>query len=442
MASELRTGTAVIDVTPPVGTFMGGYASRDHGAEGVHDPLMAKALALTDGETTVILLTCDIISFDYDFTDALRAAIEENTGVPADNILVSNSHTHSGPLTPGVLADYLVDDDYIATVAEKLRSIAEIAAGDMQPATVGFARGDVRVGYNRRETTPEGIALGMNLEGPLARFVDVMAVRDAEGTLLATWFCHAAHAVVMGGDNYLLSADYPGYAQRAIEAVHPQALAMFAQGCCGDINVERGRPGTFEEARSRGHTLAGAVLATIEKAKPLEDVKIAVARENLELPLLDPPPAEELEAQLAEMRPAREAAQAEGDAVQEQVLRWRIMRRERLLELAREGARDMTERFDVTVLRIGSGAIVGLPGEVFVEYALTIDAHSPFSPTIVPAYTNGMIGYVPTASAFPEGGYEVDTSREYYGTQGLRPEAHGVILAGVQRLLLSLEQQA
>ena len=435
MAGRLVAGTASIEVTPPLGTTMGGYASRDHGAEGIHDPLFARALALGDGDTTLLLITCDVISFDYSFIDPLLERIERRTGVPGSRVLVSNTHTHSGPLTPGVLGDDMVDPEYIDVLAGKLLSIAELATGAMRPATVGFARRDVQVGYNRRAMTPDQVDAGEAMRGPLAPFADVMAVRDESGAFMASWFCHAAHAVVLGGDNYLLSADYPGPAQAAVQAVHPGCTAMFAQGCCGDINAVRSRPGTFEEVRSRGHKLAGVVLAAMEEAEPLTDVTLASATKRLELPLQDPPPVEELETQLAEMKVAHDEAKAAGDRVQEQVLRWRMWRREEMLEPAERGATDLTRRFDVTALRIGPAAIVGLPGEVLVEYALWIDRDSPFTPTIVPAYTNGMVGYVATASAIARGGYEVDSSFEYYGGLPLRPQVEPLILSGVAEVL-------
>lgn len=436
--ATLTAGTARIDVTPPLGTIMGGYASRDHGAEGIHDPLFAKALALSDGATTVLLLTCDVISFNYRFTDPLRARIEASTGVPAANILVSNSHTHSGPLTWGTLNEDQVDDQYMAVLERKLASIAQMAVAEQRPATVGFARREVRVGYNRRAMAPDEPLQGVPMRGPLAPVVDVMAVRDETGDFLAAWFRHAAHAVVLGGDNYLLSADYPGPAQAAVEAIHPGCTAMFAQGCCGDINAVRSRPGTFEEVRSRGHLLGGAVIAALEEAAPLGDVTLGAATGRIELPLQDPAPAEVLEAQIAELEPTRAQAEAAGDRVTEQIMRWRILRREEMLELARAGAQDLTRRFDVTALRIGPGAIVGLPGEVLVEYAGWIERDSPFTPTIVPAYTNGMVGYVATASAIARGGYEVDTSFDYYGGLPLRPQVEPVVLSGVAEVLAKL----
>ncbi len=433
--SRLQAGTAVIDVTPPLGTCMGGYGARTHGAEGIHDPLRAKALALQSEGTTAVLITCDIISFNYAYVDPIRERIASATGVPASHVLVSNSHTHSGPLTHGVLNDEAVDEQYLRVVADKLVSIAEMAVGEIRPAEVGFARHEACVGYNRREMAHDEPTLGVPLRGPLAPWVDVMTVRDEGGAFLATWFCHAAHAVVLGGDNYLISADWPGAAQAAVEAVHPGCAAMFAQGCCGDINAVRGRPGTFEEVRSRGYEMAGAVISAMEQAELRADVEISAATRTIEMPLQDLPPAEKIKAEIASLHESRAAAESAGDAVQEQSLRWRIRRREQFLDLARQGASNLTRPLKVTALRIGPAVIVGLPGEVLVEYALWIDRDSPFEHTIVPAYTNGMVGYVATAGAIARGGYEVDTSFEYYGGLPLRAETEPIVLAGVAQML-------
>lgn len=435
---RLHAGTTAIDITPPLGTFMGGYAARDHGAEGIHDPLHAKAVALRAGETWILLITCDVISFDYDFVDPVRERIEAATGVPAAHILVSNSHTHSGPLTRGVLGDDLVDDQYLDVLADKLVSVAEMAAAQMRPAMVGFARADARVGYNRREMAHEEPLLGVPLRGPLAPWVDAIIVREEDGAFMAAWFCHAAHAVVLGGDNYLISADWPGAAQAAVEAVHPGCTAMFAQGCCGDINAVRSRPGTFEEVRSRGYELAGAVISAMEQAEMQTEVTLDAAARTIEMPLQDPPPAEEIEAEIASLREQHAEAEAAGDAVNEQIFRWRIIRREQFLELALQGATDLTRPLKATALRIGPGVIVGLPGEVLVQYALWIDRDSPFEHTIVPAYTNGMVGYVATASAIARGGYEVHGSFDYYGGLPLRGETEPIVLAGVADLLEAL----
>ncbi len=437
MAEALQAGVAEIDVTPPVGTNQGGFGNRDHGAIGIHDPLRAKALALSDGDRTVALVTCDILSLAYAFTDPLFERVTEVTGLPSDQVMLTTSHTHSGPITRGIAGFPRPDDAYLAVLREKLVSVARMALDHQRPATVAFARGAVQVGINRREMTPEGMKLGRNPEGPVAPYVDVMAVRDEQGDLLAAYFSHAAHAVVLGGDNYLISADYPGYAQSAIEAVYPGSLALFAQGCCGDINAERG-DGTFSQAQRLGRMLAGAVVKTVEEAEPQDEVTLAFAAAGLDIPLEDPPPVAEAAARVEALRETYEAAEADGNEVRVRLERNRLRRAERILKLAEQGVTGQTQRFDLKAFRIGRVGLIGLPGEVFVEYALNLDAASPFEQNFVLAYSNGCIGYVPTADAYPGGGYEVSSAIDYYGTLMLSPASEQVILEEAGELLASL----
>jgi len=279
--------------------------------------------------------------------------------------------------------------------------------------------------------------LGRNPDGPVARYADVMGVRGEDGDLLAAYFSHAAHPVVLGSDNYLISADLPGYTQRAIEAVYPGALALFAQGCCGDINADR-RENTFEEACRLGNKLAGAVIACLEEAELLEEVSLSSAASSLDVPLEDPPAVEEATARVEALRKDYEAARAGDDAIPERIARCRLDRAERILALAEESATGQAERFDLTAFRVGPVGIIGLPGEVFVEYALNIDAASPLRQNFVLAYSNGCIGYVPTAEQYPGGGYEVESAIDYYGTLMLSPASEQVIVDGAAELLGSL----
>jgi len=426
-----------MDITPPVGTNQGGFGNRDHGAIGIHDPLRAKALALSDGNASLVLITCDILSLAYTFTDPFFERVEQSAGLSPAQVMLTCSHTHSGPITRGIAGFPRTDDQYLAVLREKLVSVARVALDRQQAATVGCARGEVQVGINRREMTPQGMRLGRNPEGPIAPYVDVMAVRDGDGTLSAAYFSHAAHPVVLGGDNYLISADYPGYAQRAVEAAYPGALALFAEGCCGDINAER-HPGDFEQARRLGNRLAGAVIATLEDAEALEAPTLSFAASDLRIPLQDPPPVAEAAARVEALRASHQAAQAAGNPVHGRLEATRLARAERVLKLAQEGVTGQTERFDLKAFRVGPVGIIGLPGEVFVKYALNLDAASPFAQNFVLAYSNGCIGYVPTADAYPHGGYEVDGAIDYYGTLMLSPDSEQVILAGGAQLLRSL----
>ena len=447
----LRAGWAATDITPPVGVDLCGFGGRAGPSEGVHDPLLAKALYLTDGQGRIALATADLIGLDAGTVGEIRRRLAERLGNEAPALMVACSHTHSGPSTPCLPFLGVPDPAYMEDLTEALVGLVVEARERAVEARVGFGQGEVQVGVNRRERTADGqIVLGRNEAGTSAPYVDVMVVasREASGatvshsSLLSThssavFFSHAAHAVTLGGDNLLISADWPGYAHRFVEeALGPGSVALFGQGCCGNINSDP--RGSFDVAEAQGRAVAEAVTGALSGIALTDQAAVAASSAMLELPLGDPPSADEAQAIL-------EAAQRDLDAnaaadnygmrlMREGLVDWS----QRLLALAEAGATGLTQPFEVQALRIGDGAIVGLPGEVFVEYQHQIRACSPFAPTIVLGYANGNTGYVPTAEAFPEGGYEVDGAIKCYGTTMLTPECESLIVDGACRLLNTL----
>ena len=94
---NLKAGAAKIDITPPLGCDMAGYAGRDQGSETIADPLYAKVLLFDDGDSQAAIITNDLIGVEAEFVDQVRQAIEGATGIPAGNVMISCSHTHFGP---------------------------------------------------------------------------------------------------------------------------------------------------------------------------------------------------------------------------------------------------------------------------------------------------------------------------------------------------------
>ena len=432
MPTQLMAGAAKTVITPPVGVDLSGFGGRVSPSQGVHDDLRAGALCLEAGET-VLLMTADLVGLDADSISEVRRGIAARTEVPAGNIMVTCSHTHSGPATPCLPFLGRPDADYMADLKRMLVDVAVEAWERRVPARWGAGREEALVGINRRESRSGQIVLGRNEGGATAPHVDVLRVDRASGEPMAIWMCHPAHAVTMGSDNLLISADWPGYAQRAVERTYPGAVALFAQGCCGNINSEP--KGTFEIAEEQGERLARAVEKAADAASTETTAEVGAAAEVLQLPRFDPPPVDEARAALEQLRRDRDQGWNEAN------YGWRILLDglvdwgEQMLELSEKGATKLTVDFEVQAMRIGDFGVVGLPGEVFVEYALNIAGDSPCRLTAVPAYTNGNIGYVPTASAYASGGYEVVTAIRYYGTTMLTPECEQIVLDSAQRLL-------
>jgi len=254
LSAQYKAGIARIDITPPIGHQMGGYAARTHGSTGIHDPLYATVLIIESGANTITLITCDLRSF-----------VSTRLG---KNAIISSSHTHSGPLTWELRSPW-----YTEAENKMLQAIAA-AKKNMFPATLELAEGEIYLGHNRIKKggemwwrNPDALP-----SHPLDPTVNALIVKDQQKKTRAVLVNYACHPSVLGPDNYEYSADYPGAMRRAIESQIPGATALFIQGGAGDINPYRDKEPVatqFQAMEEMGQKLGTYVVSTLKKAKPI-----------------------------------------------------------------------------------------------------------------------------------------------------------------------------
>lgn len=432
---QLMVGVSRRNITPPVGASMAGYAGRDHGAEGVRDELWLRALFLCDGENCAALLSRDLLFTENEEMDLLADLFEERLGLAREEVFIANTHTHSGPNT-----SYEEDAEnraYVASLAEICAGAVAEARANTRPATLSVAQRPVQCGVNRREIRDGEMVLGVNTERPCDTVVDVLAFADAgSGEQMATLFRHGVHGVVMGPDNYLVSGDAPGAAERFVEA-NLSGAAGFLAGASGNINAHP--RGSFDAVDLLGRRLGAAtVQATTEAGEPRSDVRLTSLRHELKLPIDDLEEEDELRAERQELEDAVERIDAGEDV--EGLGRWAARRRLRHVEAqleAIEAGEDLTGLpTAVQVLALGEVALVGWPAEVFHQISEQVREQSPFATTLPVTHVNGSIGYVPIASAYEEGGYEIRARAHHCGL-GITPEAEDVL---VRETLAALEK--
>ena len=432
-----KAGVAELDITPPLGVSMTGYGGRPGPADHYLDRLYVRALALQGPEGGPVVLTCaDLLGLDRESVEAIRAALVDL--LPPERLLLNHSHTHAGPTTAPLRCMGEPDAGYVEMVIRWTASAVREALRTLRPARLSFGTASTAIGINRREARAGKIVLGLNPSGTYDPTVSVLRVEDDQSRPLACWFSHAAHPVVLDHLNTGISAEWPGIAAATLA----EALgcpAVFAQGCCGDINPVR--RGDHAVVRSVGRELAGAALAAWERAEPLSPGPVLGALETVSLPQWKPS-VEEAEAARAAAGESVRALEAEAASSGE---REDLRRR---LEIARclagwgedyladahaEG--ELAVPMDVQALRIGDFALVATAAETFVEIGQEIVRRSPFPRTVALGYSNGCFGYLPTASAFPLGGYEVDAAFKYYGTLMVTPDCERLTLEAVDRVL-------
>lgn len=266
-AAEYRAGLARIDITPPIGHEMGGYAARTHGSTGLHDPLYATVLVIESGENSIALVTCDLRSF---VSTRVGELATQKYGIR--NTLIDVSHTHSGPLTWELRSSWYRDAE-----DKMVEAIGEAKNAEF-PAVLEVSTGKIYLGHNRRKVIDgKGYMWWRNADQlpshPVDPTVNALQVKDAAGKIRAVLVNYACHPSVLGPDNYEYSADYPGAMKRYIEAQIPGATALFIQGGAGDINPYRDKEPVagqgFQVMTEMGQTLGKYVVSILGKTKPV-----------------------------------------------------------------------------------------------------------------------------------------------------------------------------
>lgn len=444
-AAELRAGIGVSDITPPLGYRMSGYF-RERLSTGIHDPLHAKAIVFQQGYQSAALVFCDISKISPDVSRHARERASEKTGIPASNILVAATHSHTGPLYFGALRNHFHDlavakhgkdphdeIDYPGVLVEKVVDAVAAAHATARPVRVetGTAQ-QLGLSFNRRFHMKDG-SVRMNPgklnpdivrpAGPIDPEVGILLIRDADTRrAFASLSVFALHLDTVSGTEY--SADYPYYLEQSLrEVLGAGFVSLFGIGTCGDINhydvSDDRRQKGHEEAERIGTTLGETIRAALPGLKTVENPLLAASRATVDAPLQQYSP--------------EQVVQARRDMANVANPDWPRNKRVeafKILDLQlREGTRLPIE---IQVFRLSDEvAIVGLPGEIFVELGLAIKQASPFTTTLVVELANDAPGYIPTKKAFGEGSYETVNS-------GVRSGSGEMLIDAAVRLLQGL----
>ncbi len=389
--NQLLAAAVEIDITPPVGTLFAGYHARKGTSLGVHDPLLAQLLLLQSGDGHIVLITMDLLGVGLGFARRVRAGIEEAIGVPGRCTMIACSHTHSGPagfLPPLVDVRPPEDPQLQSITARKLIGAALWARQRLQPAFLGVGRGEVEdIGRNRNEP----------VNGLLDTEVIVLRLDDAQGQPLAVVMNYGCHPTVMGYQNLLLSADYPGAARAALRRIYRHAIFMYTNGASGDVSTRfTRREQTFGEVDRMGRILAGEVLKVMQFIVTQDRVPLEALEVPVELKFRSFPGVEEAQYRVEQLQAALDELKAAGAPHGE--LRRAITRLEGAtgqVVLARQLGGGTHGSSEVQVLKMGDLALVGLPGEPFTGTVLQIKERSASPHTAVISYANDDQGYFP-----------------------------------------------
>lgn len=422
--TDWKVGLARAKITPERPVFLAGYASRTKPFDKVATELYAKALALEDRDGHVaVLVTTDLIGLTAAVAEPICQRLATKAGLKRGQILLSSSHIHTGPalgLDPTPREGRAAGEvqrtvEYTRQLQDKLVEVVRQALAKREPARLACGTGVANFVMNRREFTPGGVILGVNARGPADRTVPVLRIDGADGKPRAVLFGAATHNTTLTDTCYEICGDYAGFAQAYVEERYPGAEALFLLGLAGDSNPYP--RGTMELAREHGAALGKEVCRVLgAKLQPVRG-PLAVAFGQAALPLREPPPRAELE--------KRAARKGGVDA-------WIAGQMLAALDRGEKLPADYT--CPVAVWQLGNDlTLVGLSGEVVVDYVALLEKALGPNRLWLAAYCNDVFGYVPSARVLAEGGYE--TRGLYAGGIGLfAPKAQDVLVAKVREL--------
>ena len=403
-----KAGVAKAVITPEEPIWMAGYASRNKPSEGKIQDLYAKALALEDPQgRRLVIVTTDLIGFSHSIAEKVAEGVRKRTGLKRDRLMLTSSHTHTGP----VIRDSLIDmynlsaeqasavSRYTARLEQDVVRVVEEALRNLAPAKISYGGGRAEFAVNRRLPSPTGYKIAVNPDGPVDRSVPVLRLDDSNGKLRAVLMGYACHNTTLTGEFYQFSGDYAGFAQSELEQQYPGAMALFVTGCGADANPNP--RSTLELAQQHGKSLAAAVSQML--SQPLAPVagSLTTRWELIPLPLVVPA-RDEFQKRLEE----------------KDVYRQRHARR-MLRILDEQGKIPDRYSYPIQVCRLGSDlTMVALAGEVVVDYALRLKQDLKLKSLWTIAYANDVFAYIPSVRVLREGGYEAYQSGIYYGMPG------------------------
>ncbi|MCC6588386.1 MAG: neutral/alkaline non-lysosomal ceramidase N-terminal domain-containing protein [Bryobacterales bacterium] len=384
--AEFRAAVVKADITPQSSQWLMGYGPRQ--STGVHDRIFHKVAALDDGGTQAFIIASDLCVFSPSVYDEVTAELKKQIGLEPRQVWWTVTHTHSAPEvgSPGMYdvllkgrSEHAWDRDYTAFVKSTLVGAVKQARAELKPARLVIGTGMANANINRRARDLDGtISLGLNPDGPADRQIGLIRLERADGSLMGLIANYAMHGTVLGGQWVQISGDGPGVVAAYVEE-KLGAPMLYVNGAAGNLapiytvqpNPKAAHMGEFRVLLGNkildGNQRMGSAGA---------EVKLWLGEKWIETPR---------KAGLG--WPAELGAYAAKTA----------------------GGADLV-RIPVRFLRINDTVLWSGPVELFCEIAIRVRNESPFRNTFYFGYANGWLGYLPTAAAFNEGGYEPRTS--------------------------------
>lgn len=418
---RLYFGVAQEIITPAIGGNLYGYAPNVY-STCVNDDLTITAYYFKQGEIQALMLGATVCATGNEYSKELLSLIEEKYGIPAANIQLSSTHTHSGPNLSGGAGWGDRDVKYCDEVFTP--AVLKVTAAAMKSpvaVTMGYATGESKAAINRRQLSDNNaIILGQNPYGPIDLKMTVISFRNEAGETVGNLIHYGCHGTC-SGRNTEITRDWSGVMVDAI-AKRTKALTAFFNGPEGDIGPRLSNGKTTANLSyiyEVGTIAAADAMRIYNSIKEYKTPKLAVFGGNVEIPLNGRMPMEEAKAMYERYK----------DHVENSGLMLKN-RAEEVMDAWNNGVPEETVySMPQTIIRLGDCVFASSVFELFTEIGIRVREFFDKNEVMCLANTNGSEAYLATKSAIPLGGYEI-TLHKYRRIQGYRDDADFEFIKG------------
>jgi len=422
--NTLQAGFGRVNVNSTMGIHLRGNGLI-RPVDGILDDLEINALAVSDGEKTAIMIAIDSCAMEWECAKEFKKSISEATRLPLDAIYLHAVHTHTAPFLRKTTSDTL-EREYFQFVNRKMADASLLALADMKPSKMGYNVGIApELAFVRRFLMKDGTTKtnpkinDPDVKRPIGKADHRVGVLrfDREGAESIVLVNYGNHPDVIGGCK--LSADWPGALRREVERIIPKTKCIFFNGALGDVNhincfpwlkgEERMSESAFGHGYAYSQYIGRAIACTVaqvyDMTKYREVSRVSFAEKTITVPTNMPKPEDMPKAhRLRKLYLEKGLEALPGDEMEQNTL---VYETKRMIDFE-HGPEAMDIQISATA--IGPIALIGAPGEMFVETGMRLKETKGWDLVLPTSITNGYYSYLPTKQAFDEGGFEARTS--------------------------------